>query len=310
MPEVHREKYFAHGLSMSSRLALPFDPTPAGKGVDLHLDLGEAWIDDVAAVGPLVAHVEGAGWFASHARLPDGYVSNYSDLVQFRLREDRCQVDVTPRSPVERPWAELFLAANYQAFLLFVRGRAPLHASAVRLPGTDAAVAFVGSPGSGKTTAAAAMLRVGADLITDDVLSVEVRGGMLVADPGARHLRLRSPVPGLETQHRTVDGRHSVQGRVAESQEPVRLAAVVAPRLDRDATRFELRATTPAESFALVGTDPRVKGLRHLPWVHQQFELAATVASTVPVVELVIPFASPDFEDMGRELTSQLRSLV
>ncbi len=65
----------------------------------------------------------------------------------------------------------LVLLGPALSVLIEQRGLLPLHASAVRMK--DRAVAFVGESGAGKSTLAAALLRRGHALITDNTLAVD-----------------------------------------------------------------------------------------------------------------------------------------
>jgi hypothetical protein len=73
-----------------------------------------------------------------------------------------------------------------------------LHASGVTLG--DRAVGIVGNVGSGKTSLGVHLVLRGAGFLTDDVLALEAREGVLVAHPGAATVSLRSAeltgVPG------------------------------------------------------------------------------------------------------------------
>ncbi|HSG39948.1 MAG TPA: hypothetical protein VLE27_09955 [Thermoanaerobaculia bacterium] len=68
------------------------------------------------------------------------------------------------------------------------RGIPTLHASAVAVDGR--AVAFLSRQGGGKTGLAAALMRAGFPLLTDDVLPVEVREGGFFARSGYPQMRM------------------------------------------------------------------------------------------------------------------------
>ena len=80
---------------------------------------------------------------------------------------------------------------HQQALILhqLLRGRVVLHGSAVAVDG--AAVAVIGPSGAGKSTTAAALLDLGAELLSDDVVVVDDSDGRLTALPTESHLRLR-----------------------------------------------------------------------------------------------------------------------
>jgi len=63
-----------------------------------------------------------------------------------------------------------------------------LHASAVAVG--DAAIAIVGSPGAGKSTTAAAFVKLGYQVLADDVLALQEHGDRLRALPGYPRVNL------------------------------------------------------------------------------------------------------------------------
>lgn len=70
----------------------------------------------------------------------------------------------------------------------YQRGLLPLHASAVMVG--NAAIAFAGRSGIGKSTVAAAFARRGYPVLSDDVVPVVHREGRTILLPASRHLRL------------------------------------------------------------------------------------------------------------------------
>jgi hypothetical protein len=70
------------------------------------------------------------------------------------------------------------------------RGLEPLHATAIVIDGR--AVAFLGKSGVGKSTLAAAFVRSGFRVLTDDVLVVHETGESAMAYPGPSRLKLFS----------------------------------------------------------------------------------------------------------------------
>jgi hypothetical protein len=83
-----------------------------------------------------------------------------------------------------------YLLGPVLGVVLRLRRAVCLHASAVALGGW--AVALVGPAGAGKSTAAAAFARRGFPVLSDDVSTLDVRGGTLLVHPGNPRLRLWS----------------------------------------------------------------------------------------------------------------------
>src|SRR5262249_58644811 len=97
-------------------------------------------------------------------------------------------IDVEQVSGVEEPVLRLFLLGPALAVLLPQRGRLVLHASAVGIG--EGAVCFLGGPGRGKSTIAAALHARGHGLVADDVTVVQLEGDRPITFPRAPQLKL------------------------------------------------------------------------------------------------------------------------
>jgi hypothetical protein len=78
--------------------------------------------------------------------------------------------------------------ATVLSFYLQRQGLLVLHASTVVID--DRAVAFLSHKFSGKSTIAAALVKSGHPLLTDDILTIEERDGILIGRPGYPQMRL------------------------------------------------------------------------------------------------------------------------
>jgi hypothetical protein len=105
----------------------------------------------------------------------------YQDSTEFwiDLRHGKIWADWGERSSFDD--AVGYLLGPVLGFLLRMRGVVCLHASAVRCG--DGAVAFVGEPGAGKSTTAAAMVQRGHALLADDIVALVERGDEFCAVP-------------------------------------------------------------------------------------------------------------------------------
>lgn len=81
-----------------------------------------------------------------------------------------------------------YLLGPVMGYVMRLRGITSLHASAVVVG--DFAVAFVGCPGAGKSTTAAAFARCRFPVLSDDVVAVIERKGRLFVEPGYPRLNL------------------------------------------------------------------------------------------------------------------------
>ncbi len=106
----------------------------------------------------------------------------------FHIKQGR-EIILDPPLGVDPVVLRLLLMGRMMAYLLRQRGWLPLHASGVELEGQ--AVLFLGSRGSGKSTAAAAFHARGHQVVTDDVGAVRVvDGGQCLLRPAGPRIRL------------------------------------------------------------------------------------------------------------------------
>lgn len=71
---------------------------------------------------------------------------------------------------------------------LLMQGEELLHSTVVRY--RDAGLGLLGPSGAGKSTLTAHLLGLGAELVTDDMLRITERGGVMYAEPGQPRLKL------------------------------------------------------------------------------------------------------------------------
>lgn len=81
-----------------------------------------------------------------------------------------------------------YIAGPILGFVLLLRGVTSLHASAVVVD--DQAVAFLGPPGAGKSTTAAAFARLGFPVLSDDIVALEDHEESFLVNSGYPWLRL------------------------------------------------------------------------------------------------------------------------
>ena len=113
---------------------------------------------------------------------------------RFRVTEGR-RVVIQPGAGASEADLRPYLLGTVMGALCLQRALLPLHAAAVLFG--DAAVAFAGASGAGKSSLAAEFLSRGFGILADDLLAVEIRSeGAPGAFPGLARIRLRSDAPG------------------------------------------------------------------------------------------------------------------
>ncbi|HEX6728512.1 MAG TPA: hypothetical protein VF074_00800 [Pyrinomonadaceae bacterium] len=113
----------------------------------------------------------------------------YADGTQFLVDVQGKEIWAT--WPIETLTLEdtaTYLLGPVMGFVLLLRGHVPLHASAVAFG--DAAVAFVGPAGAGKSTTAAALADLGYRVISEDVVTLKELGNSFLVEPGYPCIRL------------------------------------------------------------------------------------------------------------------------
>lgn len=155
---------------------------------------GPADLSFALAADPVLSE-ESTPIYRSPSRTPDGEslahlyrigsreVLRFHGIADFSLQDDRIACHVEDPELVE-----LRLLGPVLSYWLERRGVPTLHASAVAVD--SRAVAFLSRQGGGKTGLAAALMRAGYPLLTDDVLPVEDREGTFFARSGYPQMRM------------------------------------------------------------------------------------------------------------------------
>jgi hypothetical protein len=135
---------------------------------------------------------------------PAGYLLHAPGFGRILIAPDGTELICDPE-PGSSEWVTL-LPAQALPLAATLRGFEVLHASGVVLRGS--AALFAGPPGAGKSSLAAALLcRGAAELLSDDTVALQLRGGALIAHPGAALLHLQaSENERLSTRERAILG--------------------------------------------------------------------------------------------------------
>ncbi|NBD26355.1 phosphoenolpyruvate carboxykinase (ATP) [Paenibacillus glycinis] len=163
-PAAEHNIYTAFGLTIASELALPEllrETQPVGQA-DVHInqeDLSRAWEE----------RRDNDDYYAFD---DDGFMLNIEGTGIYRVRGGN-RIAFSPAPGASETAVRLYLLGSCMGALLFQRKLLPLHGSAVVMNGC--AYAFVGESGAGKSTLAAAFLKRGFPLLTDDVIAVTLK---------------------------------------------------------------------------------------------------------------------------------------
>jgi hypothetical protein len=171
--------FTAFGLCLKSEIALP-ELKEGGKGCDVAIRFGKADLSgEIKAVGSFFKATE------------DEIQFDIKDAGTITVRQGR-EIIVDPLPHADRSCIRFSIINAALASVLQYRGLLVFHASAVA--GNGRAVVFMGSPGSGKSTIAAAMHSKGFSVLSDEIVAVAFPasppGDGPVALPGLPLIRL------------------------------------------------------------------------------------------------------------------------
>jgi len=155
--------YFAYGLRIRSDLSLPELPLVEG-APDVEIVYGR--------VDPLQGEVKAEG---ARFRAGERETSLFQEDLGSVLVRDGREIVVDPAPNSDDLLLRSFILDSAMAVLLHQRGLLVMHGSSAALDG--GAVIFLGRPGAGKSTTAAALYRRGYAVIGDEVVAIRVDEG-------------------------------------------------------------------------------------------------------------------------------------
>jgi hypothetical protein len=306
-----RRIYAMCGLRMRSEIELHL-PVHLGDDWDVDLIDGED-IDNSSELPPgeVIAALEtdGVRWYTATST-ESGFIIRFRDCGEFAISADLTVVEVRRDPAGLVDMLPILAAGTVSAFLLTLRGATVLHASAVAVDG--AALAFVGPSGRGKSTVAALMCVGGAELITDDVLTIDA-GRPVRCAGGASELRLRRAAAALADQRPDAVTRETVDERIALTlatapREPMRLAAIVVPAPSRAATEVEVRQLPASTALMWILGFPRIYGWCRPDVLTRDFAAVGNLVDQVPVYDVTIPWGPPFNAAVAHELSALVQA--
>jgi hypothetical protein len=297
--------YSQCGLRVRSEIELPLPPIESDAW-DVDVRWG-ADIDDSDHPPPgevIASYGSGEDSWYTATDAGSEFRLRFRDCGEFVISADLTNVEVR-RAPTERaPWLPILMAGTAGAFLLTLRGHTVLHSSAVAIDGH--ALAFIGQSGRGKSTLATVMCLDGAQVVTDDVLTVHP-GDPVTCRGGATELRLRdSAAPLAEDQPEGVK-RDTEDDRLALTLdaaplEPLPLSAIVVPAPSRSATTVEFRRLDPSTALFWILAFPRIYGWCRPDILSHDFSTISQLVNSVPVYDVTVPWGPPFKPEVAREL--------
>lgn len=191
----------AFGLKIVANVAIPGLPTQSDQAQQETVDLRIRLKEDSKSLSGLFTSLDEQLYASPHSdkggvptlrvgRLAGGnyYGFLYSDGVRFAVEREGREIWGDWPDDYTLEDACTYLMGPVIAFVLRLRGVTCLHASAVGVG--DRAIAFVGEPGAGKSTTAAAFARLGYPVLSDDVVVLSDRNDRFFVQPGYPRVNL------------------------------------------------------------------------------------------------------------------------
>jgi hypothetical protein len=174
--------YRAYGFLIESGLSLP-ELEPASPGVaDLSIRMLPTPPDFPEPTAPVEFDFESGNPYML-----------WPAVGAFRIVDGR-SIEIAPAPGVSEKLLPFPLLGPVMALLLHIRGMLVLHASAIAI-GSESAV-FLGDKMAGKSTTAAAFIRAGHRLLTDDLLALDFSGDTPLIAPAFPQLKLSEDSAG------------------------------------------------------------------------------------------------------------------
>lgn len=281
-------------------------------GLEPAADATPDWTLRVVHAGPGAGHESPLGREAldtgdvTLARTADGYRLRYEDTGCFDVSADGSRIVWYARSGADLELVRVDVCGRVLALALHAIGALTLHASAVRTP--QGAIAFVAPKAHGKSSLAAALLRRGAALVTDDTLPV-LPGAPAIARPGLHQLRLNADSADALLD-RSLHPRESRGGKLvvhgadalAACRDPLPLAAVyeLAPARQLDGSALVMRTLVPPRLAAIaLLRHARPAALLGGAESGTVLARAAALAASVPVFRLDVAAGLDRIDDVA-----------
>jgi hypothetical protein len=299
--------YTLYGLNVRSEVVLPGAETTSDGSPDLEVSWGKKRaVPATAPDGEVLATFRWeAGRGYTLARSAAGYTLRIHSLCDFAIAGDHRSISVHLDDDADPELASLLLAGNVLSVVLGLRGECVLHASAVEIGGE--ALACLGGSGAGKSTLAALLCAAGADLVTDDVLRLDLSGERIRCFTGPLEARLRPGAASLteglgrSDAKPTADERLAIKLRSAPGSKP-ELRAVVIPRPSREIADLKLAKHTRHGALLELVRYPRIVGWQTEKPLRSQFRGFSRIATTVPVFSAEIPWGPPFQPEIAERL--------
>jgi len=238
--------YKAYGLNISSEIDLPeLSVAEEPSEIDLHILTGQI---DLPRLRKTSIHRRGIQ--AYQGTDPDGnFILQWDEVASFKAVGGTSLI-VSPATK-DPTLLSLFTISEALGMILFQRGHFLLHASAVKVG--NEAWCFMGVPGAGKSTTAAAFIKAGCSLLSDDLTAIRFdENGRAYIIPAYPQLKIwDNSVSGLQYDRSALQpvsegvNKFSFRPSGEFDQEPVALGNIFF--IHKAKNRPDLKALSPLD---------------------------------------------------------------
>lgn len=279
-------KYLAFGLTLETTLDFAGWLQVSDRPTDVRV-VTTAALDAVDGV----TRLRRRGIQATFGTTPAASVLEWGGVARFAISNGDCVAIETLGA--DDATLRLFLLSEVIGVVLFQRGLFLLHGSAVQT--RAGAVLFLGTPGAGKSTTAAACALAGHTVLTDDLVAIELRGGQPYVVPAFAHYKVwASALRGLG-----IDASQLTPSSEGVDKYLVRQPLAAFPTQAVPLTRVYAFATDGDPPGALPPTQVPLEFLKHFPLpaallddavpLRAHFDGALRIAAAVPVLRMIRP---------------------
>jgi hypothetical protein len=300
--------YHAYGLQLASDWFLPFPEERVPKSPCISILRGTK---------PLIAADDEPQW-GKHIATKDGsdYI-RWPELFEFLISPDGGRIVGRQLSDVATEAFQTYLLGQVLSFALVKQGIEPLHATGVVIDGK--AIAFLGDCGYGKSSLAAAFLKEGYQLLTDDVLVLKAEGTQLFAYPGSPRIKLFPEAADmlLKDRGRGIPMNPFTQkfilqlksSQYADSRKPLKALYVLrSAHASHAVKRSIVRRITGRRAILAILANTFNARIRTPDRLARQFRHAAQVCATIPIKSLSRPFDLQRLPEAVEAVCSDLQS--
>ena len=312
-----QRSYCVYGVHLKSVLPLSGPPLADSRTALAELSMGSASLFSRARREAGISPEKG-DWF-QYARLTDGsdYVQ-WSGLFEFLVSADGRRIACRELNGASPGAFQTYLLGQVLSFALLKHGIEPLHSTTMVINGE--AVAFLGDSGYGKSSLGAAFLRVGYQLLTDDLLVLKEEGDQFMASPGPPRIKLfpevarcllGEQVTGTPMNNETsklVIPLGKDETVLPQSAFPLRaIYVLVPPRASSRSHKITIRRLSPQRAFLALLKNTFNTVIVEPERLKRQFVLASRLNEDVPVKSLSFPRTLARLPEVQQAALSDLK---